>query len=226
LLADQFTAATAAAHNTAAVDAIARLLWKAHGERQIADAEAQSIGAALEARRATFSARRMNAHPRARSPVLSQRREPRSPNRQASLERRRRQAMSGVVPAKLAAHFTPGECAALAVIGRQCQRGGTCSLPIDAIAALAGVSRSTVKNALRQARLNGLLLVKERRIPGRKSLTNVIRVISRDWLAWLRIGVKSLTTTDIQEKQKGHSKKESRRVSYTKIPANPALGEA
>jgi hypothetical protein len=58
----------------------------------------------------------------------------------------------------------------LAVIARQCQRGGTCSLPIDMIAALAGVGRSTVKRAMRQARGLGLILVKERRIPGRKSL--------------------------------------------------------
>ena len=64
--------------------------------------------------------------------------------------------MSGVVPAKIAASFTPGELAVLSVIGRQCQRGGTCSLPIDAIAALAGVSRTSVQNALRQARRLGL----------------------------------------------------------------------
>jgi Bacterial regulatory proteins, gntR family len=74
------------------------------------------------------------------------------------------------------------------VIGRQCQRGGACSLPIDAIAALAGVGRTTVKNALRAAKTEGLVLVKERRIPGRKSLTNVVTVISRDWLGWLRVG--------------------------------------
>jgi hypothetical protein len=113
--------------------------------------------------------------------------EPRSPDRQASLARRRRQAMSGVVPARLAAHFTPGELAALSVIGRQCQRGGTCSLPIDAIAALAGVCRTVVKNAMRQARAVGLVLVRERRIPGRKSLTNVVTAIG-DWSAWLQRG--------------------------------------
>jgi hypothetical protein len=57
--------------------------------------------------------------------------------------------MSGIVPAKIAASFTPGENAVLSVIGRLCQRSGVCVLPIDAVAALAGVSRSTCQNALR-----------------------------------------------------------------------------
>jgi len=74
------------------------------------------------------------------------------------------------------------------VIARQCQRAGVCVLPVDAIAALAGCSRTTVKNALRQARLLGLLLVKERRIPGLPSLTNVVRIVSKEWTAWLKLG--------------------------------------
>jgi hypothetical protein len=97
--------------------------------------------------------------------------------------------MSGIVPARLAYHFTPGELAVLSVVGRQCREHGACSLPVDAIAALAGVCRTTVKRAMRQARLLGLILVKERRIPGRKSLTNVITVASSEWSAWLRLGI-------------------------------------
>jgi hypothetical protein len=56
MLADQFTAAAAAARNTHAVDEIARLTWRAHAEGRLDDVEAQSIGEALEARRAAFSA--------------------------------------------------------------------------------------------------------------------------------------------------------------------------
>ena len=106
--------------------------------------------------------------------------------------------MSGVVPAKIAASFTMAELAVLTVIGRQGQRSGTCVLPIDAIAALAGCSRTTVKNALRQARLLGLILVKERRIPGRKSLTNILSIISKEWPGWLKlgVGVRKLSPTD------------------------------
>ena len=77
----------------------------------------------------------------------------------------RRREWQGMPPA-LAARFTTGELAALAVIARQCQRGGICTLPIDAIAALAGVSRTTVQNALRAAKAQGLIFARERRRPG------------------------------------------------------------
>ena len=197
MLAEQFHAAAAAARNTAAVDEIARLTWRAHAEGQLVDAEAEAISEALQGRRATFATRRAISPAK---PVLGlprPARHPRSPDRQASLERRRRQAMSGVVPAKIAASFTMAELAVLTVVARQCQRAGVCALHIDAIAALAGCSRTSVKNALRQARLLGLILVKERRIPGLPSLTNVVSIISKEWLGWLKlgIGVKRLTTT-------------------------------
>ena len=213
MLAEQFAAAVAAARNTAAVDEIARLTWRAHAEGQILDAEAAAISEALQGRRAAFAAR---ATQRAVSSTirLSARRRPapRSPDRQASLERRRRQAMSGAVPAKIAAAFTLGELAVLSVIAREVQRrDGACALPLDALAALAGVSRTTVQNSLRQARHLGLLEVKERRRRGLPSLTNVLRVISPEWIAWLKLsgeggGFRKLSATNnkfIQERKGG-----------------------
>jgi len=201
MLAEQFLRAASCAKNTHAVDQLARLTWRAHAEGQLADAEAEAISEALQGRRTAFSTRRRTAS--ALRPALglprAARRHPRSPDRQASLERRRRQAMSGVVPAKIAAAFTMAELAVLTVIGRMCQRSGACVLPIDAIAALAGCSRTSVKNAMRQAKLLGLILVKERRIPGRKSLTNVVHIVSKEWIGWLKlgggIGVRSATPT-------------------------------
>ena len=187
MLAAQFHAAATAARNTHAVDEIARLTWRAHAEGQLSDIEAGAITASLQARRRAFAERYPPAMP-ATGLLRPSRRPPRSPS-QASIERRRRQAMSGVVPAKIAASFTMAELAVLTVIGRQCQRAGVCVLPVDAIAALAGCSRTTVKNAMRQAKLLGLFLVKERRIPGRKSLTNVVTIISKEWLSWLKLGV-------------------------------------
>jgi hypothetical protein len=105
------------------------------------------------------------------------------------------------MPPTLATRFTQAELAALAVIARQCQRGGACSLPIDALAALAGVSRTSAQNALRAAKAQGLILVKERRRQGLPSLTNIVRVIAPEWTAWLRlgagrIGFKKLSPTD------------------------------
>jgi hypothetical protein len=213
MLADQFTAAAAAARNTHAVDEIARLTWRAHAEGQLQDAEAEAISASLQARRKAFAERRAYPTSEPSRPVLGLRRPtPRPPDRQASLARRRRQAMSGVVPTKIAASFTMAELAVLTVIARQCQRTGVCVLHIDQIAALAGCCRTVVKNALRQARLLGLLLVKERRIPGLPSLTNVVRIISKDWIGWLKlgggVGVKRVTTTDSHL----HSRSETARI--------------
>src|SRR5271165_1369109 len=188
MLAEQFHAAAAAAKTTVAVDQIARLTWRAHAEGQLQDAEAEAVSEALQARRATFAARRTATPSRPVLGLPGPARSPRSPDRQASIERRRRQAMSGVVPAKIAASFTMAELAVLTVIARQCQRTGVCVLPVDAVAALAGCSRTSVKNAMRQARLLGLILVKERRIPGRKSLTNIVTIVSKEWVGWLRIG--------------------------------------
>jgi hypothetical protein len=198
MLAEQFAAAAAAARNTAAIDEIARLTWRAHAEGQLLDAEAEAVSEALQARRGAFATKR--APQRTKTDLARRRPAPRSPDRQASLERRRRQAASGSMPPALASRFTTGELAALAVIARQCQRTGACSLPIDAIAALAGVSRTTVQNALRAAKAQGIVLAKERRRRGLPSLTNIISIISKEWMAWLKfgegIGFRKLSATD------------------------------
>jgi hypothetical protein len=208
-LAHQFTTAALEAKNTHAVDEIARLTWRAHAEGKLDDAEAEAIGEALAGRRRAFSIGMGLSAPKPvfARPGLNTRRS-RSPDRQRSLERRRRQAMSGIVPARIAAHFTQGENAVLTVIGRQCQRGGACTLPLDAIAALAGVCRTTAQNALRAARARGLIHIKERRIPRRRSLTNVIAVVSSDWKGWLRlgnIGFKNMSPTGDKIRREGES---------------------
>jgi hypothetical protein len=212
MLAEQFTAAAAAARNTAAVDEIARLTWRAHAEGQLHDAEAAAISEALQGRRAAFAAKKTpQALSHTKAALARRRPAPRSPDRQASLERRRRQAASGAMPAALAARFTTGELAALAVIARQCQGSGVCTLPIDAIAALAGVSRTTTQNALRAAKAQGLIFARERRRPGLPSLTNVLRVISAEWAAWLKLsgsrgGYRNLSAANnkfIQERKWG-----------------------
>jgi hypothetical protein len=49
MLADQFTAAAAAARNTAAVDEIARLTWRAHAEGQLPKGAFAALIAAVQA---------------------------------------------------------------------------------------------------------------------------------------------------------------------------------
>jgi hypothetical protein len=57
-----------------------------------------------------------------------------------------------------------------------------------------------VKNALREARRLGMVTVTERRWRGRRSLANVIHLISREWRDWIAKGggVRKSTTTDIK----------------------------
>src|SRR4051812_41290458 len=62
------------------------------------------------------------------------------------MKRRRRWAASGALPPALAARFTLAETAVLAVLAAEVLRHGACTLTIGHIAALAGVSETTVRN--------------------------------------------------------------------------------
>ena len=109
---------------------------------------------------------------------------PRSPE---SLARRRRMAAGGYLPPALAAGFTLGEQAVLAVIALEVGKRSSCTLALGHIAALAGVCTTVAKRAVRQAKVLGLLSVEERRVSRSRNDTNVLRVASREWAAWLRL---------------------------------------
>lgn len=130
------------------------------------------------------------------------RKHPKSPDRNASRQRKRSWAGSGM-PRVMWKHYTEGERAVLCVVGDQVKRQGFCDLPLDRIAAVAGVSRTTCQNALRKARHVDLghVTVEERPRAGQKNLTNIIRIIAKDWLGWLKrsIGFKRLNPTVAKE---------------------------
>jgi len=112
------------------------------------------------------------------------------PRTGASMDRRRRWAASGRLPPGLAARFTLAEQAALALVAAETARRGDCRLSIPHLAAVAGVAETTVRNAIREARKLGLLTVEERRLTGYRNDTNVVRIVSPEWTAWLRLGRK------------------------------------
>ena len=56
------------------------------------------------------------------------------------------------------------------------------------IAARAGVCRRLAQGTLRLAAGDGLLTIEERRHQGRKNSPNLVRIISREWQAWIRRG--------------------------------------
>lgn len=189
MLADQLATAIETAPTFKIIDNLARLTWRGMAEGHIDAIVAERLGAAVEARRvaikggiALSASKPASGHPGAC------RSRPRSPDRQRSIERRRRVACSGTVPGRLACNFTPGQTAVLSVVAQETKRRGSCQLPVDAIAALAGVCRTLVQDALREARRLGLVEVRERRRAGQPSLTNVITIISADWRAWLKLG--------------------------------------
>src|SRR3954468_15972758 len=104
-----------------------------------------------------------------------------------SMERRRRWAASGALPPALASRFTTAENAVLAVIAAEHVKAGRCTLPIDHIAALAGVGRTSVKNALREAQRQGLARIEERRVSAWRNAPNVVTITAPEWLSWLRM---------------------------------------
>jgi hypothetical protein len=182
----QFHAAAAGARNFAALEEISRTLWQAHAAGALSDDAAQAAAEALQARKVALAGRASQPAQK-RIGGAPRRSRPRSPDRERSISRRRSVAASGAVPSKIAASFTLGETAALSVIAREVQRIGSCEWPIDKIAAMAGVCRSTVQNALRAARRLDLVHVQERPRPGRKHLPNIISITSPDWKSWLRL---------------------------------------
>ena len=84
--------------------------------------------------------------------------------------------------------FTMAETAVLSVIASEVARRGLCRLTISHIAVLAGVSRSTVKNAVRQAVTLGILTSEEWRISAlAQCAPNTVRITSPEWRTWLRM---------------------------------------
>lgn len=103
--------------------------------------------------------------------------------------RRRRRVLGGQLPAPawIRALFSQGEQAVMHIIAAEVRVTGRCELFVDVIAARAGVCRSTVKNAIAEARRHALVMVLARR-RGWKNRTNVITIVCAEWLAWLASG--------------------------------------
>ena len=197
MFADQIRRAIEAADRIT-LPQVTALLWRAFGDGMVTEAEAEALSGLIEARTDAPATRRISlataiaSNPDDSAPIQdragSARRAVGSrPRTDASMERRRRWAASGRLPPGLAARFTLAEQAVLALVAAETTRRKDCRLSIENMAAVAGVCRSTVKNAVREARRLGLLTVEERQITGFRNDTNVLRIVSAEWLAWLRL---------------------------------------
>jgi hypothetical protein len=112
------------AARTDELDHLAREIWRAHGAGVLDDAGAQAAAEAVQARRALE--RIQTAPGRKDAPGAAARpRRPRSPEKQASIERRRRLSASGPLPPHLACKFTVSEQAVLRIVGDECRDHGS-----------------------------------------------------------------------------------------------------
>jgi hypothetical protein len=171
-------------------------IWKTWGAGGLSDDEAQDLAQLIEARKAL---------PASQNPV--QRRVGSRPRSPASMERRRSWAASGAMPPQLAARFTLAEVAVLAVVAAEVRSRGACTLTVGHIAALAGVSKQTVRNALHEAFALGFVRVEERRLTAWRNAPNRVTITSPEWHAWMRMrrrgeGQKALSPR-IPEERKG-----------------------
>jgi DNA-binding CsgD family transcriptional regulator len=156
---------------------VSGLLWKAYAAGHVTEAEASALSEAIELKRAL---------PAAQKPV--QRRLGSRPRSPAAMERRRRWAASGALPPALASRFTLAEQAVLAVVATEHRKRGDCQITNKEVADVAGVSITTVKNALRGARALNLLTIEERRLTAFRNAPNIVRITDPSWRAWLRLG--------------------------------------
>ena len=171
----------------AALPAVTAAMWRAYNEGQITEPEAEDLSLLIEARR-TCADIGLPTPDRIGSPV--RRSVGSRPRTGASMERRRRWAASGRLPPGLATRFTLAEQAVLALVAAETARRGDCRLAVGHIAAVAGLSETTVRNALKEARRLGLVTVEERRVTGFRNDTNITRIVSAEWIGWLRLARK------------------------------------
>ena len=158
-------------------------LWKAFGAGMVSEDDAQALAELIEARKALGKIPGLLGAVRKAS-VGSR------PRSSESLERRRRWTASGWLPPQLAARFTMGEAAVLSVVASEVSRNGRCTLPIGAIAGMAGVGKTTVRTALQQAKGLGILTVEEHRLTAFRNAPNTVCIISAEWTTWLRLAVR------------------------------------
>ena len=201
-------AAIDGARTLAQMDELSRQVWQGHGSGALADEEAQALAERLHGRRGEIrEGIKPVGIPAGRASLFPPRRNVTSPDKAMSRDRRRLLACSGPMPPALASRFTTGQLAVLRIVADEVAAKGVCGLCVDAIAARAGVCRRLAQGAIRLAEGDGLLTIEERRHEGRKNSPNLVRIISREWQAWMRragrakterIGCKAIHPTDTE----------------------------
>ncbi len=181
-----------ACQSPANLDAVARIIWERLSVGAITDDEASYLASCVERRRPlsrrTSTGKFKTIGVAGMVSRFLPRRYQGSPDRAASRARRRTLGGSSALPDNLRHHYTEGQRSVLCVVAGEIKRHGVCDLPIDKIAALAGVCRTTVQNAMHEARRLQHIKITERPVHGRKSLPNLVEIVSPEWLTWIKRG--------------------------------------
>lgn len=90
------------------------------------------------------------------------------------------------VYADLLKNITPAVRAVMRVIEIECLKHGVCTLSVKEIGDMAHVGRSTVQYAMRILSKASLVAVGIRKVRNAPNMTNVIRIISAQWLETLK----------------------------------------
>jgi hypothetical protein len=178
------------------LDDLSRQVSRALGAGSLADDRAQQLYELIQQRRGAPAALLSAAPAIAPRYLIRRSVEQRSPDRRASLLRRREHAACGPLPPNLAAGFTVGELAVLKVISDEWLAHGACDRSLNELGARAGVCRSIAQRTVRQAELDGLLTVQRRPRSGRKHLTSIVRIVRAEWLDWLSKGRRKTYATN------------------------------
>ena len=199
-----FLAVISGTKSMSVLDGTARAIWTDWAEGKLTDDQAGTLAEGLERRKhevrgtdtVAVRAPQVSAAAKAQgrpSYFPPKRKQPISPNRRVSIERRRTLACSGPMPPNLACLFTTGELAVLRIVSDEVRDRKQCRLTLGEISARAGVGITTARNALRYAAREGLVTIEERRRDKRPNLSNVVRIVSCEWMAWIERGRKQKT---------------------------------
>jgi hypothetical protein len=131
--------------------------------------------------------------------------------------------------------YTEGNRAVLCIVAGEIKQRGFCDLPVDKIAALAGVCRTSVQNTLHEARRLRHIRIAERPQPGRKHLTNIVEIVAPEWIAWIKRrpsaaratgskSVKKVSTTKSKYKKK-EAWQDCQRGNDSRPSEKPAPGQ-
>jgi hypothetical protein len=175
------------------LEPLARLVWRGYADDSISEADATYLSGYIERRRPlrrltsqmSLPGMLLPAENAARTSCYPKRPQ-RSPDRQKSYDRRHRLAFSGVMPPHLAAALTIADVAVMRVVADEYRARAVCDLSLGEIAARAGVCAKTARRAMAKAKAETLISIELRPVPARKNRTNLVKIISLEWLKWLR----------------------------------------